>query len=130
MDSSCDFYLLDLPNNFQIELKESNGTIRHNKYEDKKYTTKNKIPLIDEDKNSSTGMIIKILKNVKTSQEKVMMEFNPAGIPKCHNQNILYKIKPTTAATTIFQKISENSISNSDLNDNQKFSITPGIKRK
>jgi hypothetical protein len=134
MNSPCEFDLLDFPNYFQLELKISTG-IRP-KYEGENfihpqntnYKIKNKIPVAENEKCAATGMIIKILKNVKISQEKVMMELNPTWTGHGHNQTILDKIKPIGLNLTQNQKNPENSKLNS--NDEQRNNLMPGIKRK
>jgi len=138
MDSPIEYDLLDFPNNFQITMKKSTGIIKNSIQlnSNETHNKKSKASFPDDDKNTCTGMIMKIFKKFKTSQEKVMMELHPHGASHCHNQTIFNRIKPSISNIANDQKIHETCYINGNLNlysnqnDEYEKNLIAGSKRK
>jgi hypothetical protein len=129
MKSESEFDFLDMPNNFNLEVGNSYGFQKNHATEEfsRQVKIKNKIPSTENDKCPSSNLIIKILKNVKISQEKVLNDLNNTGLNFCNNHSILEKIKlagPSTIKTT---EVSEDvKLQNAE----NKKNFLPGVKRK
>jgi len=134
MKSDSQFDFLDMPNNFNLEVGNSYGLEKNHSTEEfsgqvriKDIKIKNKIPSTENDKCPSSNLMIKILKTVKVSQEKVLNDLNNTGLNFCNNQSILEKIKLTGQSLV---KITEGSEDGKIQNGENKKNLIPGVKRK
>ena len=134
MKSESEFDFLDMPNNFNLEVGNSYGFQKNHATEEfsrqakiKNFKIKNKIPSTENDKCPSSNLIIKILKNVKIGQEKVLNDLNNTGLNFGTNQSILEKIKLTGPSAVKSTEVSEDvKIQNGE----NKKNFLPGLKRK
>jgi hypothetical protein len=136
MKSISEFDILCFPNNLQLEMKNSNMPSLQDYSEmsnfnfNKKYNIKNKIPTDQTEKCASTGLTVKILKNVKNAQERVFMDLNNSGLSFVQNQNILDKIKLTNHTQNNAKILENNDEVGKNQHEMQKKNLIPGMKRK